>query len=112
MTHLTRDEILARRVGQEVVTLADGSTVLVRGCTRRQAAQIQEAPDGEERDALMISFGLADPQLTPEDVLKWFAEAPNGDVLLVTAAVLRASGMADGQAKDATKSVPRRRGRS
>jgi hypothetical protein len=107
MATLTRAEILARKVGNGIVTLSDGATVEVRGCTRAEARQIQDVEEGDQRDAAMISFGLVDPALTPDEVLAWFADAPNGDILKITGKILELSGMAEGQGKDATKSVPR-----
>jgi len=106
MAHLTREQILARKRGRDVVELADGSTVEVKGMSRQDAATIAETPEGEQRDAVMMSLGLVSPQLSPEDCLEMFADGMNGDVLLITGKILELSGMAPGQAKDATKSVP------
>jgi hypothetical protein len=103
---LTREQILARKVGQGVVTLHDGSTVLVRGCTRKEAQRIQDQEEGEPRDAMMISLGMVDPELSHAEVLDWFATAPNGDLLEITRAIMEMSGMGPGQGKEATKSVP------
>lgn len=108
---LTREQILTRKIGGEVVTLPSGGTVKVRGLTRNQAQQVQDAPEGIDRDSMMIHLGLVDPELSAEDVVAWFDVAPAGDVLAIAREVSRLSGMLEGQGKQATKSVPRRRGR-
>jgi hypothetical protein len=106
MAHLTREQILARKRGRDVVELADGSTVEVRGISRHDAAAVAEIPEGEERDAMMISVGMTEPKLSFEDCMTIFVDGLNGDVLLITRKIMELSGMAPGQAKDATKSVP------
>lgn len=111
MTHLTREQILARKLGRETVELMDGSTVQVRGMSRNDAAELAKTPEGAERDAVMMSMGLVEPELTPEDCRALFVDGMNGDVLIITGKILELSGMAPGQAKDATKSVSRGRKR-
>lgn len=106
MANLTREQIIARKRGRETVTLHDGETVEVKGISRREAAEVAETPEGEQRDAVMISVGMVDPALSVDDVLEMFEDGKNGDVLLITAKIMELSGMAPGQAKDATKSVP------
>lgn len=106
MAHLTREQILARKRGRDVVQLHDGETVEVRGISRGDAAAVAETPEGKLRDAVMMSVGMTDPVLSVDDVLEMFEDGKNGDVLLITAKIMELSGMAPGQAKDATKSVP------
>jgi hypothetical protein len=106
MAHLTREQILARKRGRDVVELHDGATVEVQGISRRDAAMVAATAEGEERDAVMMAAGLTDPVLSAEDVMSMFVDGKNGDVLLITSKIMELSGMAPGQAKDATKSVP------
>src|SRR6478609_7456716 len=104
MAQLTREQILARKRGQDVVDLGDGSTVKVRGLSRNEAQHVADAKTTLERDAIMISLGLVDPELSPDDVLDWFGEAPAGDVKAIALRIAELSGMAEGQGKQATKS--------
>jgi hypothetical protein len=106
MAHLTREQILARKRGRDVVELHDGATVEVKGISRREAAEVAEVPEGEMRDAVMIAAGMTEPVLSVDDVMEMFVDGKNGDVLLITGKIMELSGMAPGQAKDATKSVP------
>lgn len=112
MANLTREQILARKRGEESVTLSDGGTVSVRGMKHNEAHALRELETIRERDAFMISCGLVDPAMTTEDVMAWF-EVPgeSGDLQLISSKISQLSGMDEGQGKDATKSVPRRRGR-
>lgn len=111
MAHLTREQLLARKLGQEVVDLGDGGTVLVRGLNRAEAHAMTERETARDRELYMIATGLLDPQMTEDDVAAWFAADSAGALDLVGKAITVLSGMAPGQGKDATKSVPRRRGR-
>jgi hypothetical protein len=108
---LTRDEILARKTGgkTEEYKLSDGSgTVTIRGLTRNEAIRIRDAGgDLGERDNLLISLGLVDPAMTPEDVAAWGETA--GEFIVMTElseAIGRLSGMVEGAGKSR---VPRTR---
>jgi hypothetical protein len=111
MGQLTREQLLARKIGHEVVDLGDGSTVKVRGLNRDQAHTMQQLDTSRDRDLFMIAEGMIEPKMNEEDVAAWFAGDETGAIERVSKAIVRLSGMADGQGKDATKSVPRRRGR-
>jgi hypothetical protein len=111
MARLTREQVLARKLGQEEVDLGDGDTVMVRGLNRDQAHHLQTLEVIREREVYMIAVGMADPEMTEEDVAAWFAGDEAGALDKIAKVITRLSGMADGQGKDATKSVPRRRGR-
>ena len=111
MARLTREQILARRLGFEDVDLGDGDTVQVRGLNRDEAHHLQSLETVRDRDVYLIATGMVDPEMTEEDVAAWFAQDATGPINDVGAAITRLSGMAPGQGKDATKSVPRGRGR-
>jgi len=111
MGQLTREQLLARKIGHEVVDLGDGSTVKVRGLNRDQAHAMQQLDAGRARDLFMIATGMVAPEMSEEDVAVWFTGDETGAIERVSTAIVRLSGMADGQGKDATKSVPRGRGR-
>jgi hypothetical protein len=111
---LTRDEIMARKTGvkTEEYKLSDGSgTVIIRGLTRNEAIQIREAPGAlGDRDNLLISLGLVDPAMTPEDVAAW-GETP-GEFVVMTD-LSEAIGVLSGMTEAAGKSrVPATRKRS
>jgi hypothetical protein len=106
---LTREEILARKTGQEVITLPGGGQVKVRGLTRDEALAVRDRDTVGAKDNFVIATGLVDPALTEDDVAAWAATGDVGDMTTISEAISRLSGMMPGQAKDATKSVPRRR---
>lgn len=101
---LTRDEILARKGGAhtEEYKLSDGSgTVTIRGLTRNEAIAIRDTQGGiDARDNLLISLGLVEPAMTPEDVAAW-GEAQGQFVVMtdLSEAIGRLSGMVEGAGK-------------
>ncbi|HET6344613.1 MAG TPA: hypothetical protein VFH51_06755, partial [Myxococcota bacterium] len=77
-----------------------------------EAHALRDQESVADRDALMIATGLVDPVMTMEQVREWFAiEGESGNLQRVSVKITELSGMLEGQGKDATKSVPRRRGR-
>jgi hypothetical protein len=106
---LTREEILARKTGPktEEYKLSDGSgTVTIRGLTRNEAIRIRDEQGGiDARDNLLISLGLVDPAMTPDDVAAW-GDAEGQFVVMtdLSEAIGRLSGMVEGAGKSG---VPR-----
>lgn len=106
MATLTRDQLLARKLGHETVQLEDGE-VIVRPLTRKESIMVRgvEGEDLEERDNLIISLGMVKPQLTPEDVAQWAANDTAGELASVSMAIARISGMLPGAGKESYKSI-------
>lgn len=112
MGNLTREEILARKMGQAMVELPDGSgTVTVRGLNRREAMTVAGMDDHYERDAYLTSCGLVDPAMTVEDVKAWGENDETNTLEVVSRAIGELSGMVEGAGKSGV-SRPRRRSRS
>lgn len=115
MAVLTREQILARKRGHETVALdpddPDAGEVVVRGLSRDETHEMMQLESVRDRDAFMVATGLVEPAMTTDDVAAWFAEDATGPIDRVAKKITELSGMAAGQGKDATKSVPRRRGR-
>jgi hypothetical protein len=105
---LTREEILAKAVDHEVVTLPSGGQVKVRGLTRDEALNVQEAEGTAARDNLTISQGLVEPALSVEDVATWAATAPAADSIEISRAIARLSGMTEGAGKSGPARTRRR----
>jgi hypothetical protein len=110
---LTRAEILARKTGHGIVTLEDGASVKVRGLTRGEAADMRAFEEEHPGDligleALAISKGMTEPQLTHEDARAWLVAEGHGYVQRVVSGIQDLSGQAPGQAKEYLKRVPRR----
>lgn len=112
MGNLTREEILARKLGQRVVELPDGSgSVTVRALNRREALTVSDLDDLYERDAYMLSAGLVEPTMTVDDVKAWGEADGSGTIEFVSRAIGELSGMVEGAGKSSV-SRPRRRSRS
>lgn len=107
---LSREAILARKTAgakTEEYKLSDGSgTVIIRGLTRNEAIRIRDLKgDLSARDDLLISLGLLEPAMTPEEVAEW-GEA-QGEFVVMTD-LSEAIGRLSGMTEDAGKSrVPR-----
>ena len=103
MAVLTRQQILARKTGRDVVTFSDGSQVHVRGLTRDEALGTQEFETAGERDNYIIATGMTRPKLSIEDVAAWAASDNAGDLVRVSEGIAAISGMLPGSAKEAVK---------
>lgn len=103
---LTREQILARKTGRGTVTLSDGGKVAIRALTRDEALQVREVGKLRDGDNLLISLGMVDPQLTPEDVAAWGASDAAGDLVTVSNEISALSKMTPAAGKESTKSTP------
>lgn len=109
MANLTREQILARKLGNDVVTLPDGSTVAIRAVSHKLVLASQQMADPNERTAFLISAAMTDPALSYEDVLAWSENGDAGDIVTLTERVQELSRLTEGAGKS---SVPRTRKRS
>lgn len=110
MSNLTRDQILARKMGQKVITLPDGSgTVTVRGLNRREALTVSGMDNMYERDVYLTACGMVDPAMTIDDVKAWGDSDGTDTLEFVTREIGVLSAMVEGAGKSG---VPRARRRS
>jgi hypothetical protein len=108
MANLTREQILARRLGRDVVEIGDGETVEVRGLNRHEAIAAGEIDDKTERDAYITATGMVDPKMTIEDVKTWGEQDAGGILERVSLRIGELSRMVEGAGKSGV-SRPRRR---
>lgn len=101
---LTREQILARKTGRGTVTLSDGGTVSIKALTRNEALQVRAAESIREGDNLLISFGMVEPTMRPEDVDAWGDNDAAGDLVRVSNEISALSNMATTSGKESTKS--------
>lgn len=111
---LTREEILARKAGQETYKLSDDSgEVIIHGISRDDALRVGELRTEaslSDADNYLISRGLAEPTLAPVDVAEWAKVPGQAGVLSdLSEAIAELSGMTQGAGKSR---VPRTRKRS
>lgn len=101
MAHLTREQILSRKIGKGTATLPDGGTVAIRAMTKLEFQRAEATAEelGVDLDAVVLSIAMTDPALTPADVQEWMGTAPAGDVVAVITAVRDLSGMGEGAGK-------------
>jgi hypothetical protein len=113
----TRDHLFganAPKVGNGTVDV-DGLEFEIRPLSRYQQLEVQEAREKHgiaAADALLCSYGLVDPALTPEEVTQWQLEESQGPTLsALSQGIGQISGMLPDSGKAAYKS-PRRRPRA
>lgn len=99
MANLTRAQILARKVGREIVSLPDGSTVEIRGVTHDEVSTSNKFADVNERTAYIVSKALVDPELSFDDVIAWTQSGDAGDITAISEAVAVLSRLNEGAGK-------------
>lgn len=109
MGNLTRESILARKLGHRIVELPDGSgSVEVRALNRREALTVSDIEDVHDRDAYLLAAGLVDPVMTVEDVKAWGESDDTGTLEAVSRAIGELSGMVEGAGKSRVSRSRRR----
>lgn len=105
MSHLTREQILARKLGKGTATLPDGSTVAIRAVTVDEVEDAEASSDSRaERRNRIVALGMTDPKLTVEEVAAWAATGNAGDLVAVQEQIAEMSGLKPTSGKEATKS--------
>ena len=106
---LTREQILARKVAGKTETfeLGDGH-VVIRGLTRNEALMVREAETLADKDNLVISLGLVDPVMSPEDVAAWGESDDAGTLSAISERIGELSGMSEGAGKSRVSRARRR----
>ncbi|MDQ1700685.1 MAG: hypothetical protein QOG34_2548 [Frankiaceae bacterium] len=102
---LTRDEILARKVGHGEITIEDFGTVKIRALTMLEAVQVRELEGRVDQVYLIIALGLVEPAMSVADVELWGAQDSAGPLNAIADGIAVVSGMSEGAGKDAYKST-------
>lgn len=109
---LSREEILARKIGQSKFMLPDGSgEVAIRGINHAAAAEVGVLrADGKvtEATAVIIHHGLVDPAMSLEDVQAWMEADDAGTLEMLAQEIGKLSRIIEGAAKSGVQK-PRRR---
>jgi hypothetical protein len=93
-----KDLLFKPRLPERDVNLPGIGIVRVRGLSRAEVLEAREDTTvGFE--AAMLTAGVADPALTRDEVRRWMAAAPAGEIKPVTDAILHLSGLAQGADK-------------
>lgn len=96
--------LTAPRLRTEPFEVPGVGWVLIRSLSRTEALRLEHAGSEATKQAMIVSFGVADPVLTIAEVNAWFEAAEAGELqgLLDRLAVI--SGLAPDAAKAAYKS--------
>jgi hypothetical protein len=102
---IDRDALLKARLPERTLDIDGVGTIRVRALSRAEALEVRAC--GEDLAGMeqkILTFGLVDPALSPDDVANWYRAAPAGEIEPITNAIVAMSGLADDAAKEAYKS--------
>jgi hypothetical protein len=108
---IDKDALLSRREDTEsgfpesTVDIPGLGSVRVRGLSRHEVIHLQSAKGALAVERVTVSLGLVDPVLTEDEVARWQRVSPAGELDSVTQAIGQLSGVLEGSAKAAYKSV-------
>lgn len=103
---MDKDQLFQPRLPERDVVIDGVGTVRVRGLSRHEAILVQ-AETGVLAERKMLHFGMVDPALSEAEVTTWQHASPAGELEPVTLAIADLSGIGEGAAKAAYKSVER-----
>lgn len=110
MANLTREDILARKVGKGTCELPGGGTVAVRSLTFAEVSEGQTSYGSPaERTAFYLSKALVDPKMTYEEVTAWQDQGDAGDVTVLAEYVQELSRLSEGAGKSRVPRAGKRR---
>lgn len=100
---IDKDTLLSktRVVAHKTVTIPDVGDVKVRGLTRAEVIQCQDAEDTADMERRALVAGMVEPSLTAEEVAEWQSSGMSLAVDTVSGTILRLSRMLPGQDEEA-----------
>lgn len=105
---MDKELLFKPRLEERDVEVAGVGTVRIRALTRDEVADTRERHHhGNDPDDLdvtgyedeLVSLSLVDPALTPEEVRRWSAAAPAGELVMIMAAIRDLSALGEEAAK-------------
>lgn len=96
---LTREQILARKTGEGIITFQNGDQVRIRQLTRDEVMAMQDVDGLAAKDSFMIACAMIEPKLTPEEVAAWAAADSAGDLIAISDGIAIISGLKQGAEK-------------
>jgi len=99
-----KSELFRLRLPQEDFVIPGLGKVSIRGLSRHEALVMQSGKTPEERDRMLIKFGVAVPALTLDEVSQWQRASTAGELEPMTRRITKLSGMGANSATEAYKS--------
>ena len=96
-----KELLFKRRIEEADVNVEGLGTFRVRGLTRSEALSVRSLADLAAIERGMLVLGLVDPELTEDEVKRWQANSPAGEMEDLTNKIAELSGMNEGAAKEA-----------
>lgn len=100
---MDKADLFRPRLPEEDVEIP-GGTVRVRGLSRLEAMDVQQAGGPQVIERRMLALAMVDPKLTEDEVRQWQNASPASEIEPVTDAIARLSGLAPGADKETYKS--------
>lgn len=107
MAKATKESLLAPHLETEWFTLPSGDEVQIRGLSAFEVHLMRKraGDNGERADAIALSMGLVDPQLSEDETTAWMKSRPAGETVAVCARIRDLSGLNDDAPDEAYKSI-------
>lgn len=86
-----------RVLPRDTVTVPNVGEVEVRGLSRAEVIQMSMAPHGGDREVLVLTRGMTDPELTEDEVRIWRDTKESEEIRPVSDRILELSGLAPDQ---------------
>ncbi len=87
----------ARVLPHDTVEVPELGEFEVRGLSRAEVVHMQTLEDMDAMEVALMSAGMVDPALTPDEVRAWRASSASEDVRPVSDRILELSGIGEGQ---------------
>lgn len=97
------DDLLGQDVLYETVKIEGMGSVELKGLTRDEAHKVVDIDDVRKREISMVTWGMSKPNMTYQQVEKWFRSAPAGQLQMVTEVISRLSGLDDDAEREAVQ---------
>lgn len=90
-----RERLMRRHLPEEDVDVPGQGTLRMRALTRDEVKGLRDEADGDMDlyECMLISAALVDPEMSASDVALWSKGAPAGELVIVSGAVSRLSGL-------------------
>lgn len=105
---MDKASLFETRLPEDDLEIPGFGVLRVRGLSRADALRVEAAPSTADKDRAILKYGVVvdgDQQLTDDDVKRWTAAWPAGDIDLVSRRIAELSGMIEPAQKEAYKSA-------
>lgn len=107
---MDKSALLTERLPRDTVDIEGVGAVTVRGLSRFELMLAGkgdvEKEDPAKVEQRMLAMAMVDPEMSEEDIVRWQKASPAGEMNSVVEKMNELSGIGNGAAKEAYKSLP------